>query len=217
MKMKISPRSLWVVYAMSNVNKVEQMLPEKLTVLPAKIYDDDSPAEPRLMFNLYDVHSRFVKGKRVDIQTLALHEDTGRAHLVILDVLSTTHDWNPMDGLIGPNAVSDYLSEDETIRFGIKRDDDFIHVDAQITPQTRLLDERFAVEGNLMCFFKSHPIGYEMTFDEDEIMMPVKMISSNVSNSLWSTFRCGDPTHVFMHPHPMTFDVDLGIGFMSLW
>lgn len=217
MKMRISPGSLWVVYAMSDPKLVENMIPPSLEISPAKIYEDDVAPEPKLMFNLYDVNSRFVRGKRVDIQTLAVHRDTGKAHLVILDVLSTAHDWNPIDGIVRPNAVSDNPADDGLTHFSMSCDDGFIRVNAHDTFHKKTLDKRFAVEGNLMCFFKSHSVGYVMKFDEDEIMQPVNMMTSNITNSLWSSFRRGPPTHVLMHSHPMTFDVDLGLGVMSLW
>jgi len=73
----------------------------------------------------------------------------------------------------------------------------------------RDIDWTFAVEANLACYFQDVDRPYAMTFDEDEIMRPVRMLRprGRVVNTFWHKHRSPRPSHVFCHEHPMHFDV----------
>ena len=48
----------------------------------------------------------------------------------------------------------------------------------------------------------------------DNVLRPVRALRGfSVANTLWRDVRSARPSHVFVHPHAMTFDVDVPRGF----
>ena len=214
MRLQIQPLSLWVAYTITRPDAIEQMLPPNLRLASTRILSEDtsysSPA-PKLLFNSYDVASTFMRGHRLDIQTLAYDEDKKTIHLVLLDCLSNTFIWDPLNGVRSGNA---HVKRKHTKkRFGplsiARRGVPQLEVEGTMGDALVEPDRKFIVDANRECYFANVSAGYKMTFDEDAIMAPVKCLplASVSTNKLWKSYRSPRPSHVFVHTMPMTFDV----------
>lgn len=211
MRMNIARGSLWVAYTLTNRNLVQTMLPASLELTACPLLDDDRATfpSPKLLFNAYRVDSGvWMQGMRTDVLTLARHRDTGATHLVVLDCITNTMQWDPIHGVQRPNA--------RYYRPGAPRGDFALGVASRSNRmvvraerlQERPINEVFAVEANLACYFQNADRPYLMTFDNHTIMKPVRQLAPyELVNTYWSHVRSATPSHVFCHEHTMSFDV----------
>ena len=215
MKLRILPGSLWLAYGIVNREYVQSRLPEGLSLAPLRIFKGEDAEEPKLLFNCYDVAaSPWMRGHRVEIQTLAVEEETLRPHLVILDVLSDTMRWDPCHGVRQGNAVVKrdvpLPPRDFSLRIVDKSTKTpLLSVQGQ-TGRKRDPTRRFVVDANRACYFGTHPIAYPMQFDEKSVMSPVRTLNRlDLDNRLWEDVRRTLPSHAFYHEQPMQFSVDV--------
>lgn len=213
MKLRILPGSLWLAYGIVNKEYVQSCLPERLALAPLRIFRGDDAEEPKLLFNCYDVDaSPWMKGHRVEIQTLAVDRETLHPHLVILDVLSDTMMWDPCHGVRKGNALvaRDPVAPPRDLSLRIvdrRRGRPLLSVQGQ-TGRKRDPDRRFVVDANRACYFGTHPIAYPMEFDEKSVRSPVRTLNRlRIDNRLWEDVRRTLPTHAFYHEQPMDFSV----------
>lgn len=183
------------------------MIPSNTKLAKVKLLDGDCERY-RLLFNLYNVRAPFMNGCRIDVQTVVKDKKTNKHHLVIIDVLSDTLDWNPKMGIVGANSIV-------TVRDNFKsfvRGSDYMNVTVLNDMQEISPTYDFAVEANKMCYFSDFPIGYTMDFNEESIMKDVTLLEALVSSNLYASIRSSNPTHVFRHNHAMIFDVLIPSG-----
>lgn len=203
MKMRILPQSLWVAYTMVNRALIQDMIPDNVDIAPTKLLQDGDSRE-WLLFNAYTVESRWMRGQRVDIQVFTRDKVTQTPHLVILDVMTNTLDWNPIDGLRMPN--SNVRVTDDCFRL-VSSKGNFCVQYNQVGPSCEL-NWSFVVEANRVCHYRNSR-GFSMSFSESALMQPVTNLTAVVHNNLWNHCRADTPAHVFAHPGAMSFDVDV--------
>lgn len=217
MKLKIAKNSLWLCYALSNPSLMNRMLPTGLEVAKVSPVYGVKPRE-MLMFNAYEVSCEpWMRGSRVDIQTLARNKKTGTAHLVVLDVLTDTRTWDPINGLTGSNSVV-HIKESSGIDVNFDGIDKFC---VRGSPGDLIKPNyTFIVEANRKCYFRNFRKGYSMDFKEEEIMHPVTGLRNlQIENSCWKEFRGGLIT-AFKHNTPMEFNVHVNpfmLEMNKLW
>ncbi len=204
MRLNVGKNSLWVCYSLLNPSIMNYLIPPHLEIArvsPLK----GIPAQEMLLFNAYELKSRWMNGARLDIQTFARDKESGSAHLVVLDVLSNTRSWDPLNGITPANCIVniedahgvDLKFEGETKKFSVVANN----------KETRSIDYTFCVEANKKCFFKNFKKGFELNFQDEEIMQSVTELKDvQISNSCWEEFR-GEVITVFKHNQPMKFDV----------
>ena len=215
MKLQIKPLSLWLAYNVIDPQYLQSLIPPSLTLSKLKLLNDDVKSEYKLLFNAYDVSSQWMSGHRVDIQTLAIDRNSNTPHLVVLECLSNTIQWDPKKGITLPNA--NYARNHQS-GMKSKKYDFNLHVwnsnNRMVVRSDRAgkrkLQRRFAVDANLKCYFGNHDEGFEMDFDHDSIMKPVTLLNTtSVVNTFWNNVKIGIPTHAFIHEQEMIFDVDI--------
>ena len=219
MRMNIAPGSLWIAYTLTNRNLVQNLLPASLQLTACPLLDDDRSAfpTPKLLFNSYRVDSgMWMQGMRTDILTLARHRKTGATHLVILDCVTDTLQWDPIHGVRRANAYyyrpRSAPRADFSLGIANRRQNFLIKAKRQ---QERPINEVFAVEANLACYFQNADKPYLMSFDNHTIMKPVRQLRPyELVNTFWTNVRSGTPSHVFCHDHSMSFDVHVS-SFMK--
>ena len=146
-----------------------------------------------------------MQGSRVDIQTFVRNKETGTSHLVVLDVLTDTRSWDPINGLTGPNSVVT-MKESPGIDVNFEGVDRFC-VKGRVRGKSIKPNYTFIVEANRKCYFGNFRKGYDMDFIEEDIMHQVtELLDLKIENSCWKEFRGGLIT-AFKHNTPMTFDV----------
>lgn len=218
--MRILPGALWVAYNIAHPAAIQSMLPAHLRLTSRPLLEDGVPSgeeaalPPQLLFNVYRVRAPYMDGSRVDIQTLAHDPASDTIHLVILDVLTNTMGWNPVDGLQRrPNGDLRWnTSADGHVEMAARRVDNESAVleVGGVAGEPLPITHEFAVDANRRCYFGAHPIGYPMTFSEQNVMHPVRPLrAARVRNTLWSEYREDAPSHVFAHEQGMDFDVQV--------
>ena len=224
MRMTILPRALWIAYNVITPSQLQVMLPDELRLAPVQLLENE-PAEFKLLFNAYKVRSHWMTGSRVDIQTFARHRTDNTPHLVILDVATDTMDWDPIHGIRKGNAVTrnkkngnldidvSYHIVQQSTGTRLKKAE-HMSVRGNLADATKMTRD-FAVRANRKCYFRNHSSGYNMSFDDECVMQPVRTLTAEVKNGMWSDARMGEPTHVFMHEQQMVFDVDVKLS--ELW
>jgi hypothetical protein len=216
MKMKILRNALWVGFSLTELNQREigKLLPDFLQLAPVSPLAGMTP-EPMLLFNAYRVQSRWMNGVRLDVQTFAVDSVTGTHHLVILDVMTDTPQWDPKNGLAPPNAVSSFDRSGRQVELSDATSGETLFAfNANSSPGVEsAIDFSFCVEANRKCFFSDCPIAFRMHFDEEEVMHNVDKIQHfKVAQSACRRLQLsevGPPRIAFLHPQPMLFDVDL--------
>lgn len=211
MRMTIAPGSLWLAYTLTSRPAIQSLLPPSLELSSCSLLRDDvsSFPTPKLLFNVYTVDAGLsMQGVRADVLTLARHRRHHTMHLVILDCLTNTLQWNPVDGVRGPNAHCKHAYRPTDATWTVRTSRDLLLVDAA-PARRRDVDWTFAVEANLACYFQDVDRAYAMDFDEDQIMRPVRVLrpKRHIVNTFWREHRSKRPSHVFCHEHPMDFHV----------
>ena len=204
MKLKISKNSLWLCYSLSNLSSMNQMIPSSLEVAKVSPFERITPSE-MLLFNAYELKCLpWMNGARVDIQTFARDKVTGTPHLVILDVLTNTRNWDPKNGITSPNYEA-IINERPGIDLTFLGEKKFSVVGSPA--RIRKPNYTFIVEANKKCFFSTFENEYKMDFEEKEIMHPVTELSNlKIQNTCWTKFR-GEFITAFKHNKPMQFNV----------
>lgn len=201
--LKIKPFSLWVSYNLLNPNPIQDMLPKNMELANIKILEDDVISSPRLLFNCYNIDSFLMKGSRLEIMTIA--KKNKDFHFVVLDCISNTIQWDPINNIRGPNGniKFSYLQENlncKVIKFNNK-------FNFRGTPLDLInMTNDFAVKSNYECFFRNSEESVKLSFNEEEIMRPVRKLKIiNLENNFWKKYRSDFPDHIFMHEKSMSF------------
>ena len=151
MKLKISKNSLWLCYVLSNPSLINHIVPTGHEVAKVSPISGVKPRE-MLLFNAYEVRcSPWMQGSRVDIQTFVRNKETGTSHLVVLDVLTDTRSWDPINGLTGPNSVVT-MKESPGIDVNFEGVDRFC-VKGRVRGKSIKPNYTFIVEANRKCYF----------------------------------------------------------------
>ena len=221
--MKIARGSLWVAYTALNTGRLQSYLPAHLQLTSSPLFADSSDRQPKLLFNAYSVESQWMRGHRIDVQVLARHRNRGTLHLVVLDCLSDTLLWDPEQGVRMPNSGRALLRA-STLKYKFEMrakhtQTSLLAVEGLKSFTPTKIGKRFAVDANRACYFGTYPSAFRLHFNESSIAQPVRrLVDAHVCNSLWRNWRCEAPSHVFIHDHPMDFDVDVkGHSYSFKW
>ena len=216
MRLSIRPLSLWVAYTLTSPQAVTRLLPEGFVPAPTRLLMEDSGMmpSPKLLFNAYEVSSTFMKGHRLEVQTLAYDTKRKSLHLVVLDCFSNAPSWDPGKGVYSSNARVERRRAPRdfgSISFSDTSGAPLFQVEGSLDERTCTPEPSFVVQGNRVCYFRNSSRGYPMTFDEESVLQPVRKLclSTGIKNELWRGCRSPRPSHVFAHTEAMEFDVQV--------
>lgn len=221
MRMTVRGGSLWVAYTLTRPRDVARLLPPHLELCGAPLLEDETALlpTPKLLFNAYEVVAPWMHGHRLEVNVLGRDRRSGAVRFVVLDCLSDTLRWDPRDGVQGANArvlaacADPHAFALETVGTSTTRRGERFAVTGTYGDE-RAVDWRFAVEANRECYFGRGRTPFAMRFNESRVGRPVRALRGfTVANTLWRAVRSARPSHVFVHPHSMTFDVDVPRGF----
>lgn len=205
--MRILPGSLWLAYTLTRPGKIESMLPTGLSLARAPLLGGERVQRPKLLFNAYEVESPWMRGTRVDVLVMAQHQRTRAMHLVMLDCFSDTLRWNPVDGVQRANAFRTRALGRAPFELYVRNYKHRFLIRADVEQQCPV-DWRFAVEANRECYWRGTSSPFAMTFNESNVALPVQRLARlECTNTMWSDVRLPLPSHSFVHPHVMDFDV----------
>ena len=211
MRMQVRAWSLWLAYTLKDTSFVRDRLPSDLEMASLPLLGDETSRFPsaKLLFNAYEVDSPWMHGRRVETVVATRHKRTKETRLVVLDCLSDTLRWDPVDGVQRANAYTRSFGRGKGRSFSVdvRNSQDRFVVDGRVGA-SRPIDWRFAVEGNRECYFGGHGEAFNLTFNETLVALPVRHVELvSVENTLWQGVRTSAPSHAFVHPHPMEFHV----------
>lgn len=214
MRLTILPHSLWLAYDIVRPDAIEALLPAPLTLAPVGtlLEEDGGGQGPKLLFNAFDLTSLWMRGHRVEVQTLATHRRDGTPHLVILDVYSNVRRWNPIEGLGPPNADCVLTSSPRRYALSVATTDgsDELSVEGGLAELPSTLCRRFAVDANRECYYAGHAVPFPLSFDDRQILRPVRRLAGGrVRNTLWAQTRAARPSHAFVHGQRMDYQVQV--------
>lgn len=206
--LKIKPYSLWLSYNILNQNVIQDMLPPGMNLAKIKISDDNDCVQHKLLFNCYNIDSFWMKGSRLEIMTIA--QSDKNFHFIVLDCITNALQWDPINRIRGPNGKIKFSYIQDKLNY------DVISKNKQILSFTGKplnlikMTKDFAVKSNYQCFFRESSIPLSLTFNEDEIMKPVRKLDVlNITNDFWRDYRTEFPDNVFMHEHSMSFNTKM--------
>lgn len=213
MRLVIQPGSLWLAYDITHPAEIEKLLPPQLSLAEnIRLLDKDAQAGPKLLFNVYDIDSLWMRGSRVEIQTIARHREHDTPHLVIFECLSNTMSWDPISGVAEPNALCTRVRQPlkyPNFKINVTTPNSTLIVDGDIGRYDQI-SYKFSVECNRQCYFGNFPTPFNMNFNDKEISKPIQRLKvPRVVNTHWKKVRKQSPSHVFIHPHRMCFDVNV--------
>lgn len=205
---KIKPRSLWLSYNMLNLDLIKDMLPGGMEIANVKLSDNYETIGPKLLFNCYNIESRWMKGSRLEILTIAKKDDN--FHFVILDCLTNTGQWDPINRVKYPNADILFNYNQEILNYEVIDYNKKKLIFNGEYQQLININKRFAVESNHQCYFKNSDIPIKLEFNEENVMKPVRRLKIlNLTNDLWTEYRTDIPEIAFIHEHEMDFKASL--------
>lgn len=210
MRLRVLPGSLWLAYTAREPAALQARLPRGFELASAPLLSASTDDRIKLLFNAYQVQSRFMNGHRVDVQVLAT-DAAGALHLVVLDCVSDTLLWDPTHGIRPPNARRASLHNHATsYRFEIAPHSGILRAHGPKAATRSDIGVRFAVDANRQVYFGDSPTSFPMRFNETAIRQPVRRLPAcAVQNTLWADAREAEPTHAFVHEHAMDFWVDV--------
>ena len=208
LKLKIKPYSLWITYNMINKHPIEEMLPPGMELAKIKVLEDNETPEHKLMFNCYNIDSMWMKGSRLEIMTIA-KSDTN-FHFVVLDCFTNTLQWDPVNRIRGPNGKFKFNYAQDRLNYEIISKNKNVFSFTGDSRNLIRMTEDFAVKSNYDCFFRGSSVPISLTFNENEIMLPVRKLDTvYLTNKLWDEYREEIPDNVFMHEHAMEFKTEM--------
>lgn len=203
---KVRPHSLWLAYTLKNSAMLNALLPQNLEASPIRLLQSDTVASSKLLFNAYELESLYMNGFRLEVVTIAKHKKTRKTHFVVLDCLTNSLQWDPLDGLQFANANCMSYSNDTSLCVSVENNKENFRVIGK-RRFARSIKREFAVEPNRICYFKNSSLEFPMKFNETQVMHDIQMLGNlEIDNTLWSSFR-GKLTHAFIHQKSMSFDV----------
>lgn len=208
MPIRVNPMSTWLGYKLINVDRLNTLIPEGMTIAPMRILSQDL-AEPKLLFNIYESESSLFRGCRFEVVTMVRQMNNPRnVHFVVLECLSNTLHWDPINGIQLPNLECEFNTTKNQITLDCRQNDRLLHMQAKVGGKKQIT-KMFAVDANLLCFYQNSYDGIKLSFNEDQIMQDVNLLSDvKIDTNIWKDFR-GKLTHCFVHEHHMDFTANM--------
>ena len=154
---------------------------------------------PKLLFNAYQVDSSWMRGRLAPRRAASRERATTLRASTASRTRCRERRRAPTRG--GASAPPCASTRTRVHVFAV----DAVHC------RPRPIAPTFAVEANEACYFRNTDVPYPMRFDVREVCAPVRELApaKPVQNTLWADVRSRYPSHLFVHPHSMTYDVDV--------
>lgn len=238
MSFNVNKDSLWLSYPLKRTSfkELSEKIPETHQLAKCKVFKEDTN-DYRLFFNLFQVKTPFFTGNRLEVVTIIKNIKTNQNSFVVLDCFTDAMTWDPINGIQKANCFInkkinnfDYniivkkilnptnkIEKNDITNNGNNKNNNnnankltkiFNLKSKRSVIQKRPVKE-FSVEPNYICYFKNYPIGYNMTFDENQIDKNVILLKDvKLYNNIYKKF-VKDLEYVFIYPQVMNFKIFL--------
>lgn len=208
MPIRVNKMSTWLGYKLKSIDYVNSIVPKGTEVANMRILSQDT-AEPKLLFNIYESQSSLFNGVRFEVVTMVKQvKNPKNVHFVVLECFSNTLHWDPVNGIQLPQLNCNFNYSNNDIHLNCSQGEKVLHMRARLG-RSKHITKMFAVDANLLCFYRDSENGVKLMFDEKQIMQDVNLLSHvRVNTNIWNECR-GKLTHCFVHNHPMDFTADM--------
>ena len=219
MQFNLNKDSLWISCPLkrTSFSELSANIPVTHKLTKCKIFENDEP-DYRLFYNFFEVRTPFFRGNRLEVVTLAKSTIDKTVSFVILDCFTNAMSWNPIDGISESNSdfkIKNTNSEyniDVNLKESKKNSNKNINKNIfnlkslKSTIQKTVLTD-FSIDPNRICYFKNHPVGYKLIFNDNQIDKKVLLLKNiefetNIYNKYIKEFE-----HVFIYPQMMNFKI----------
>lgn len=228
MNFNVNKDSLWLSYPLKRTSfgELSEKIPKTHQLAKCKVFKEDTN-DYRLFFNLFQVKTPFFTGNRLEVVTIIKNIKTNQNSFVVLDCFTDAMTWDPICGIQKANCIInkkinnfDYnivvkkiLNPTNKIEKNNKNTANKLSKIFNLRSKRSVIQKRpvkeFSVEPNYICYFKNYPIGYNMTFDENQIDKNVILLKDvKLYNNIYQKF-VKDLEYVFIYPQVMNFKIFL--------
>ena len=219
MSFNVNKDSLWLSYPLKRTSfrELSEKIPKTHQLSKCKVFREDT-CDYRLFFNLFQVKTQFFTGNRLEVVTIIKNIKTNENSFVILDCFTDAMTWDPISGIQKANCIIHKKINNFDYNIVINKklnqnDNNKLSKIFNLKSKRSVVQKRpvkeFSVEPNYICYFKNYPIGYNMTFDENQIDKNIILLKDvKLYNNIYQRF-VKDLEHVFIYPQVMNFKIFL--------
>jgi hypothetical protein len=231
MSFNVNKDSLWLSYPLKRTSfgELSEKIPKTHQLAKCKVFKEDTN-DYRLFFNLFQVKTPFFTGNRLEVVTIIKNIKTNQNSFVVLDCFTDAMSWDPIGGIQKENCIINKKINNFDYNIVVKKiekndisnngnNNNNKHTANKLSKIFNLRSKRsvikkrpvkeFSVEPNYICYFKNYPIGYNMTFDENQIDKNVILLKDvKLYNNIYQKF-VKDLEYVFIYPQIMNFKIFL--------
>ena len=218
MTFNVNKDSLWLSYPLKRTSfkELSEKIPKTHQLAKCKVFTEDKN-DYRLFFNLFQVKTPFFTGNRLEVVTIIKNIETNQNSFVVLDCFTDAMTWDPIEGIQKANCITNKKINNFDYNIVVKKNYNgnnnklskiFNLKSKRSVVQKRPVKE-FSIEPNYICYFKNYPIGYNMTFDENQIDKNVILLKDiKLYNKIYENF-VKDVEYIFIYPQVMNFKIFL--------
>ena len=148
-----------------------------------------------------------MKGTRLEVVTI-VENKFGRKSFVVIDCMSNTLHWNPVQGIMTPNALGYSCYANNIIDTCLATTRGVFRFKGRAKSKKKPR-HAFVVEANQRCFYRTTELPIALTFDNKQVLKSVVTLEGLDDFVLPYKFFCGEQTHAFIHDAEMNYDATL--------
>lgn len=214
MTFNVNKDSLWLSYPLKRTSfkELSTKIPKTHKLTKCKVFKEDI-SDYRLFFNLFQVKTPFFTGNRLEVVTIIKNVETNQKSFVILDCFTDTMSWDPIKGIQQANCIINKKINNFDYNIVVNNNDNKLSKIFNLRSKRSVVKKRpikkFSIEPNYICYFKNYSIGYNMTFDENQIDNNVILLKDiKLYNKIYEKF-VKDIEYIFIYPQVMNFKIFL--------
>lgn len=224
MQFNLNKDSLWISCPLkrTSFSELSANIPDTHKLTKCKIFENDKP-DYRLFYNFFEVRTPFFRGNRLEVVTLAKSTIDNTVSFVILDCFTNAMSWDPIDGICESNSNFKIKNTNSQYNININlKENSYKNINKNInknihtnifnlkssksTIQKTVLTD-FSIDPNRICYFKNHPVGYKLIFNDNQIDKKVLLLKNvEFETNIYNKY-IKELEHVFIYPQIMDFKV----------
>lgn len=213
----VEPYCVFLAYEIADEVAASRLLPPGYRLIPASMFADGTPRYCAIL-GAFNVRASFMWGVRVELYLIAEDTRTGMLTWVICDYESNTINYDPGQGFSGPTTTRAIVTTSHAgeilVDVQAQERENSLRIAASLrSGQTRALDERLWIDGNLSVDYGgrlahdgSEPFG--LIFDPGEMTQALDLPLDDVDAELTAfgaEFLAASPFEAASFPYAQHF------------
>lgn len=211
MQFNLNKDSLWVSFPLkrTSFSELSKSIPKTHKLTKCKIFENDK-SDYRLFYNFFEVRTPFFKGNRLEVVTLAKNTVDKTISFIILDCFTNSMSWDPIDGISESNSIFKIknTNSEYNININLKENNkNIFNLKTYKSTVYKTVLTTFSIDPNRIFYFKNHPVGYKLIFNDNQIDKKVLLLKNIEFKSDIYNHYIKELEHVFIYPQIMNFKV----------